>query len=41
LNSINRVEAGADQKVGAESRQRYEDLVKELQAIQTALQTAG
>jgi photosystem II stability/assembly factor-like uncharacterized protein len=41
LNSINRVEAGADQKVGTESRERYEDLVKELQAIQAELQTAG
>jgi hypothetical protein len=41
LNSINRVESGADQKVGAESRQRYDDLVKELQAIQAALQTIG
>ena len=37
LNSINRVESGADQKVGAESRRRYDDLVKELQAIQEAL----
>jgi hypothetical protein len=39
LNSINRVEAGADQKVGAESRERYQDLVKELQAIQSELNT--
>ncbi|HJR58938.1 MAG TPA: hypothetical protein VJ813_06070 [Vicinamibacterales bacterium] len=37
LNSINRVEAGADQKIGAESRRRYEDLVKELKAIQGQL----
>lgn len=37
LNSINRVEAGADQKVGAESRRRYDDLVKELKAIQAEL----
>ena len=37
LSSINRVEAGADQKIGAESRRRYEDLVKELKAIQGAL----
>jgi hypothetical protein len=37
LNSINRVEAGADQKVGAESRRRYDDLVKELKSIQGEL----
>jgi hypothetical protein len=37
LNSINRVEAGADQKIGVESRRRYEDLVKELKAIQAEL----
>ena len=37
LNSINRVEAGADQKIGTESRRRYEDLVKELKAIQAGL----
>jgi photosystem II stability/assembly factor-like uncharacterized protein len=37
LNSINRVEAGADQKVGAESKRRYDDLVKELKAIQGEL----
>ena len=34
LNSINRVESAADQKIGAESRTRYEDLLKELKAIQ-------
>jgi hypothetical protein len=37
LNSINRVESGADQKVGMESRRRYDDLVKELRAIQLEL----
>ena len=37
LNSINRVEAGADQKVGAESRRRYDDLLKELKAVQAEL----
>ncbi|MBA2303538.1 MAG: hypothetical protein H0W08_12995 [Acidobacteria bacterium] len=37
LNSISRVESGADQKVGAESRRRYEDLVKELKALQAEL----
>jgi hypothetical protein len=40
LNSINRVEAGADQKIGTESRRRYDDLVKELKAIQSALASA-
>ena len=38
LNSINRVESGADQKVGTESRRRYDDLLKELRAIQAAIQ---
>jgi hypothetical protein len=37
LNSINRVESGADQKIGAESKRRYDDLVKELKAIQAEL----
>jgi hypothetical protein len=37
FNSINRVESGADQKIGAESRRRYEDLVTELKAIQAEL----
>jgi hypothetical protein len=37
LNSINRVEAGADQKVGTESRRRYDDLIKELKSIQGEL----
>jgi photosystem II stability/assembly factor-like uncharacterized protein len=37
FNSINRVESGADQKIGAESRRRYEDLVAELKAIQAEL----
>ncbi len=37
LNSISRVESGADQKVGTESRRRYDDLVKELKAIQAEL----
>ena len=38
LSSISRVESGADQKVGAESRRRLEDLMKELKAIQSALE---
>lgn len=37
LNSINRVEAGADQKIGEESKRRYDDLVKELKSIQAEL----
>ncbi|HXG56669.1 MAG TPA: hypothetical protein VNJ03_14930 [Vicinamibacterales bacterium] len=37
LNSLGRVESGADQKVGMESRRRLGDLVKELKAIQAAL----
>jgi hypothetical protein len=37
FNSINRVESGADQKIGAESRRRYDDLVAELKAIQAEL----
>jgi hypothetical protein len=39
LASVNRVEGGADQKVGAESRRRFEDLQKELKAIQAELGT--
>jgi hypothetical protein len=41
LSSINRVESGADQKVGAESRRRLEDLVKELKSIQSELARIG
>jgi photosystem II stability/assembly factor-like uncharacterized protein len=37
FGSISRVESGADQKIGAESRRRYEDLVTELKAIQAEL----
>ena len=37
LSSINRVEGGADQKVGTESRRRLDDLVKELKSIQSEL----
>ena len=40
LSSINRVESAADQKVGMESRRRFTDLVKELKAIQSELQTS-
>ena len=38
FNSISRVESGADQKIGAESRRRYEDLVKEMKAIEGELE---
>ena len=37
LNSINRVENAADQKVGTESRRRLADLLKELKAVQSDL----
>ncbi len=37
LNSINRVESAADQKIGMESRRRYDDLVKELKDIEATL----
>ena len=37
LNSINRVESAADQKVGMESRRRLADLVKEMKSIQSEL----
>jgi hypothetical protein len=39
LSSINRVESSADQKVGRESRRRFSDLVRELKAIQSGLQS--
>ena len=39
LSTLNRVESGADQKVGAESRRRLADLVEELKAIQSALES--
>jgi hypothetical protein len=34
LSNIVRAEGGADQKVGQEARRRFDDLVKELKAIQ-------
>ena len=37
LSSIMRAEGGADQKVGAESRRRLDDLARELKAIEAAL----
>ena len=41
LNSIAGAEGGADQKVGAESRRRFDDLVKEMKAIDGELQRAS
>jgi hypothetical protein len=41
LNSINRVEAAADQKVGMESRRRHDDLVKELKDIEVIFAAVG
>jgi hypothetical protein len=37
LQNIVRAEGAADQKVGAESRRRFEDLVKELKALEAEL----
>ena len=37
LGNITRAEGGADQKVGAESRKRLEDLLGELKALETEL----
>ncbi len=41
LNNIVSVEGGADQKVGNESRKRFDDLKKELKAIDGELQKAS
>jgi photosystem II stability/assembly factor-like uncharacterized protein len=40
LSNIVRVEGAADQKVGAESRKRFDDLLAEMKAIETELQKA-
>ncbi len=40
LGNIVRAEGGADQKVGREARRRFEDLMKELQAIEAAVRQA-
>ena len=37
LGNISRAESGADQKTGAESRRRLDDLTKELKAIEAEL----
>jgi photosystem II stability/assembly factor-like uncharacterized protein len=39
LSNIVRAEGGADQKVGAQSRQRLDDLVKQMHAIEAELRT--
>lgn len=41
LGNIVSAEGGADQKVGAESRRRLDDLLKEMAAIDAALKDAG
>ncbi len=41
LSNIVRVEGGADQKVGAESRRRFEDLMNEMKAIEAELAKTG
>jgi photosystem II stability/assembly factor-like uncharacterized protein len=41
LGNIVRAEGGADQKVGAESRKRFEDLLAEMKAIEGELQKIG
>ena len=38
LANIVRAEGGADQKIGAESRRRFEDLLVEMKAIEAELQ---
>jgi hypothetical protein len=38
LANIVRAEGGADQRVGAESRRRLDDLLREMQEIQAELQ---
>jgi hypothetical protein len=37
LSNIVRAEGGADQKIGAEARRRFEDLLKEMKAIEAEL----
>jgi hypothetical protein len=34
LSNISRAESGADQKIGTEARKRFEDLLKELKALE-------
>jgi len=37
LSNVVRAESGADQKVGADARKRFDDLVRELKALESAL----
>jgi hypothetical protein len=39
LSNIARAEGGADQKIGAEARKRFDDLLKELKMLQAELET--
>lgn len=41
LANLARAESGADQKIGAESRQRFADLRQELHAFEADLRTLG
>ena len=41
LSNIARAEGGADQKVGAEARKRFDDLMKELKALQAEFDRTG
>jgi hypothetical protein len=41
LSNIARAEGGADQKIGQEARQRFEDLLQELKTLQTEFDKAG
>jgi hypothetical protein len=41
LSNIVRAEGGADQRVGSESRKRYDDLVMELKALESEVRKHG
>jgi hypothetical protein len=41
LSNISRAESGADQKIGNEARKRFDDLLKELKAIQAEFAKLG
>ena len=41
LSNVVRAESGADQKVGADARKRFDDLVRELKALESALARAA
>jgi hypothetical protein len=38
LGNIVRAEGGADQKIGAESRRRFDDLLAEMKAVEAELE---